>query len=268
MKQSASSGYVVLAGAGPGDEELITVKLQKKLEEAEVIITDRLVNPRIISRFANPQAEILFAGKQGYTPGSFTQEEVTSLMIEQAQKGRKVLRLKGGDTAIFSNVLDELEALKEAGIAYEIIPGVTAASGASAYTGIPLTARQHAQAVQFLTFNPNSQYSPDRWKQLANTKDTLVFYMASRNIGNLTELLLRYSRQPQTPLAVVEQATTIYQKVHTSTLESAERDFAGISFSSPSLVIIGQVVSLHAPFDWFQPNAAGTGSVFSDLPTP
>lgn len=265
MTSIAQQGFVILAGAGPGDEELITVKLQKKLEQAEVIITDRLVNPRIISRFANPQAEILFAGKQGYNQGSFSQEEVTALMIEQAGKGRKVLRLKGGDTGIFSNILDELEALVEAGIPYEIIPGVTAASGASAYTGIPLTARQHAQCVQFLTFNPNSQYSPDRWKQLANTKDTLVFYMASRNINGLTELMLRYSRQPATPIAVVEQATTPYQKVHTSTLESAARDFEGINFSSPSLVIIGQVVSLYSPFHWFNPVDPGHGSVFTEI---
>lgn len=265
MTTSMERGYVILAGAGPGDEELITVKLQKKLEEAEVIITDRLVNPRIISRFANPQAEILFAGKQGYNSGSFVQEEVTALMIQQAQKGRKVLRLKGGDTAIFSNMLDELEALVEAGIPYEIIPGVTAASGASAYTGIPLTARQHAQGVQFLTFNPNSQYNPERWKQLANSKDTLVFYMASKNITGLVELLLRYSRQPSTPLAVIEQATTVYQQVHTSTLETATLEFANMEFSSPSLVIIGQVVSLYTPFHWFNPAAPGPGSVFTEI---
>jgi len=111
MNRSAQKGFVVLAGAGPGDADLITLKLQKELNLAEVIITDRLVNPEIISTHANPQAEVLFAGKQGYSNGSFTQEEVTALLIGKAKEGKRVLRLKGGDVAIFSNVLDELEAL-------------------------------------------------------------------------------------------------------------------------------------------------------------
>ena len=127
-----NEGFVTLAGAGPGDAELITLKLQKRLTEADVIITDRLVNPDIISTHARKDALILFAGKQGYNDSSFSQEEVTTLIIGHAQQGKKVLRLKGGDVAIFSNVLDELAALREKNIPFEIIPGITAASGASA----------------------------------------------------------------------------------------------------------------------------------------
>ena len=263
MSEVRKNGFVTLAGAGPGDEELITLKLQKRLAEADVIITDRLVNPRIISTHARKDALILFAGKQGYNDSSFSQEEVTTLIIEHAQQGKTVLRLKGGDVAIFSNILDELETLKERNIPFEIIPGITAASGASAYAGIPLTARAHSQGVQILTYNPSSYYNPETWKQLANSADTLVFYMAAKNICDLAELLLRYSKKPATRLAVIEQATTIYQQVHTTTLIDCANDFAGRTFSSPSLVIIGDVVKLHDNFNWF--DGAEKGTIFLDL---
>jgi len=263
MEQSKNIGFVTLAGAGPGDAELITLKLQKRLTEADVIITDRLVNPDIISAHSRKDALILFAGKQGYNDNSYSQEEVTSLVIEHALQGKRVLRLKGGDVAFFSNVLDELNALTEKNISFETIPGITAASGASAYAGIPLTARAHSQGVQILTYNPNSYYNPDSWKQLANTSDTLVFYMAAKNICDLAELLLRYSKKPATKLAVIEQATTIHQQVHITTLIDCAKDLAGKEFSSPSLVIIGDVVKLHEQFSWFNSTEAGT--VFQNL---
>jgi uroporphyrin-III C-methyltransferase len=258
-----NKGKVILAGAGPGDAELITLKLQKRLAEADVIITDRLVNPSIVNDHARKDALILFAGKQGYNDNSFSQQEVSALIIEHALQGRTVLRLKGGDVAFFSNVLDELEAIVEKNIPFEIIPGITAASGASAYTGIPLTARGFSQGVHFLTFNANSHYSPEIWKQFANSSDTLVFYMAAKNITDLAELLLRYSRKPATPLAVIEQATTPFQQVHTTTLKDCARDFASTNFSSPSLVIIGDAVKLHEQFHWF--NSSETGSVFQEI---
>jgi uroporphyrin-III C-methyltransferase/precorrin-2 dehydrogenase/sirohydrochlorin ferrochelatase len=257
------AGKVILAGAGSGDAELITLKLQKRLGEADVIITDRLVNPDIISAHAGKDALILFAGKKGFDENSFSQGEVTALIVEHALQGKTVLRLKGGDVAFFSNVLDELQALVEKNIPYEIIPGITAASGASAYAGIPLTARGYSQGVQFLTFNPNSHYSPEKWKSLAHTSDTLVFYMAAKNINDLVELLSRYTKNLNTPLAVIEQATTPQQQVHTTTLKNCAADFAGKTFSSPSLVIVGEVVKLHEQFKWFI--AAEEGSVFLEL---
>lgn len=263
MTESQKIGKVVIAGAGPGDAELITLKLQKRLIEADVVITDRLVNPDIISDHARKDALILFAGKQGYNDNSFSQEEVTELIIEHATQGKKVLRLKGGDVAFFSNVLDELNALIERNIPFEIIPGITAASGASAYSGIPLTAREHSQGVQILTYNPTSYYNPETWKHLANSSNTLVFYMAAKNICDLAELLLRYSKKPMTKLAVIEQATTIHQQVHITTLTDCAKDFAGKPFSSPSLVIIGDVVKLHDQFNWFNSTEAGT--VFQNL---
>jgi uroporphyrin-III C-methyltransferase len=254
---------VTLAGAGPGDAELITIKLQRRLTEADVIITDRLVNTEIITRHARKDVLVLFAGKQGYNDNSFSQEEVTALIVEHALQGKNVVRLKGGDVAFFSNALDELNALAESNIPYEIIPGITAASGASAYAGIPLTARGYSQSVEFLTFNPNSHYSPETWKRLANSTNTLVFYMAAKNINDLVELLLRYSRKPNTSLAVIEQATTIHQQVHITSLKNCVTDFAGKIFSSPSLIIIGEVVKLHSKFNWHQ--SSGDGTIFREI---
>jgi uroporphyrin-III C-methyltransferase len=258
MNETSDIGKVILAGAGPGDPELITLKLQRRLAEADVIIADRLVNPGIISSHARADVRVLLAGKQGYHEKSFSQEAVTALIIEYALAGKKVLRLKGGDVAFFSNVLDELQALVENKIPFEIIPGITAASGASAYAGIPLTARGYAQAVHFLTYNPESNFPDDTWKQLALTRDTLVFYMASRNLSGLVEMLLRFSCYPLTPLAIIEQASTIHQAVYISTLRDSVIDFAGKTFLSPSLVIIGDVVSLHEKFKWHQGGKKGT----------
>ncbi len=257
------AGLVILAGAGPGDPELITMKLQKRLAEADVIITDRLVNPSIIENNARKDANVILAGKQGYNDASVAQEEINKLIVEYALQGKMVLRLKGGDIAFFSNVMDELQSLVANEIEFEIIPGITAASGASAYAGIPLTARGYSQSVQFLTFNPNSHDSPEIWKQLANSGDTLVFYMAGKNIIGLAEILLRYSRKPATRLAVIEQATTVHQQVHITTLKNCSNDFAGKIFGSPSLVIVGDVVKLHQEFNWYIP--AGTGTVFQEL---
>ncbi len=259
-----NKGKVILAGAGPGDAELITVKLQRRLGEAEVIITDRLVNPDIISLYGKKEATIILAGKQGYNDASVSQIEINQLIVSHALEGKIVLRLKGGDVAFFSNVLEELQSVVKAGIEFEIIPGITAAAGASAYAGIPLTAREYSQGVQLLTFNPNSYYSSEKWKSLAQTTDTLVFYMAAKNITGLAELLIRYTRKIKTPLAVIEQATTVHQQVHITTLQNCATDFAAIQFSSPSIVIVGDVVNLHKQFHWFNNNQK-EGSIFNEL---
>ncbi|MBC7947661.1 MAG: uroporphyrinogen-III C-methyltransferase [Chitinophagaceae bacterium] len=258
-----SKPNVILAGAGPGDPDLITLKLQKRLAVADVIIADRLVNPLIVETHARKDAEIILAGKQGYNDASISQQEISTMIVEHALAGKTVLRLKGGDVAFFSNVLDELQVLSQHNLSFEIIPGITAASGASAYAGIPLTARGFSQAVQFITFNPTNFYSSEKWKSLSSTSDTLVFYMAAKNIEDLAELLLRYSRKPLTPMAVIEQATTQHQKVHVTTLKDCSVDFAGKQFSSPSLIIVGEVVRLHHDFNWFQADKAG--SVFTEL---
>lgn len=260
-----STGKVIIAGAGPGDAELITVKLQKRLAEADVILVDRLVNPAIIDNYAREDVLTLMTGKQGYHDGSVAQEDINRLLVGHARNGKTVLRLKGGDVAFFSNVLDELIALQQNEIPFEIIPGITAASGVSAYTGIPLTARGYSKGVQFITFNPCSHYTTEKWKSWAAANDTLVFYMAARNLFDLAELLLRYSKRPNTPLAVIGQATTPHQKIHITTIKNCAKDLANEIFSSPSLVIVGEVVSLHKDFNWYQ--SGKNGSVFNQLVT-
>src|SRR5450631_2720839 len=177
MNQKKQIQKVIFAGAGPGDPELITLKTVRHLREAEVVITDRLVSDTILETYVNPRALVLHAGKQRKREGSTPQHIINELLVDYALQGKKVLRLKGGDVSIFSNLLDELQALNKYGISYEIIPGITAACGAAASAGIPLTARNHAQAVRFLTLHKFSTISTSYWKQLAETDDTLVFYM-------------------------------------------------------------------------------------------
>lgn len=262
MPENSSKGLVILAGAGPGDAELITLKLQKRLAEADVILSDRLVNPEIIKQHAKKDAKVILVGKQGFNDASVTREKINELIVDFSTKGKKVLRLKGGDVAFFSNVFDELLTCKKNEIPFEIIPGITAASGASAYAGIPLTARNYAQGIQWLAYNPNAEFSTEKLAALANTSDTLVFYMAAKNLSMLATKLLKYSDVDK-KIAVIEQATTIYQKVHISTLKKCSIEFQKINFSSPSLIIIGNVTELHDQFNWF--NGVGDGSIFPDL---
>ncbi len=251
---------IIIAGAGPGDPDLITLKLQQRLQMADVILVDRLVNPEILNRNVRIETQIIECGKQGFNDNSTSQERINQEMISYALEGKTVVRLKGGDVAIFSNVFDELLAIKKYNIPFEIIPGITAASGASAYTGIPLTARGYAQGVQFITLNPNSDFTSAQWDALAKTSDTLVFYMSAKNILHVSAQLMKHGSKEETAVAIVEQATTIHQQVHISTISNSRNDFEGRKFSSPSLVIIGQVVNLHKEFSWYEP--ASTGSVF------
>ncbi len=263
MDHIRQHGKVIIAGAGPGDPDLITLKLQQRLQIADVVLVDRLVNPEVIHRNVRPETLIIQCGKQGFNDNSISQEWINHEIISHALADKIVVRLKGGDVAIFSNVLDELYAIKKYNIPFEIIPGITAASGASAYTGIPLTARGYAQGVQFITLNPNSDFTPEQWEAFAKTTDTLVFYMSGKNILYLSAQLRKHGSKSDNPVAIVEQATTMYQQVHISTLAQVEADFAGKKFSSPSLVIIGYVVNHHKEFSWF--DHVSTGSVFHAL---
>src|SRR5579872_6629558 len=176
---SAPTGKVILAGAGPGDPELLTIKTLRYLQRADVVIADRLVSPDILRYYTRPDALIIPVGKQGGSAGSTPQASINELLVEYAMRGSLVLRLKGGDVSIFSNVLDELQTLVRHGIPYELVPGVTAALGAAAYAGIPLTARGYATAVRFLTGYHPGAMDNNSWRDLAHTQDTLVFYMSA-----------------------------------------------------------------------------------------
>ncbi len=250
-------GKVVLVGAGPGDPELITLKAVRFLQKADVILTDRLVSGLILEKHASPTAEIFMVGKQGCSDAkSVPQKDIDQLLVQHALEGKLVVRLKGGDVAFFSNVLNELEILYRFDIPYEIVPGITAASGASAYAGIPLTARDHARGVRFLTFSKKHDTELDNWPDLAKTSDTLVFYMAGEAWYDLATILMENGMGDDTQLAIVEQATTPYQKVRTFSFGQLRQERPFHRFVSPSLVVIGKVVGLQKKFNWFDVDGA------------
>ena len=245
-------GKVILAGAGPGDPDLVTVKTANYLQQADVVLTDRLVSKVIIKRYVKPSAQVIEVGKQCRRGISTPQETINELLVRFASEGKFVVRLKGGDVSFFSNVLDELETLVANRIPYEIVPGITAASGAAAYAGIPLTARNHATAVRFLTYYKSTVLNDDYWKELAATDDTLVFYMSSETIDQLVDKLVEHKIAGDKQLAVVEQATTTYQQVYVCNMYEYKTKLKGQSFLSPSLIIIGKVVGLQEQFQWFK----------------
>jgi uroporphyrin-III C-methyltransferase len=254
MKQNKQIQKVIFAGAGPGDPELITMKTVRHLREAEVVITDRLVSDSILEIYVNPRALVLHAGKQRKREGSTPQHIINELLVEYALQGKKVLRLKGGDVSIFSNLLDELQALNKYGISYEIIPGITAACGAAAYAGIPLTARNHAQAVRFLTLHNHENIQDSYWKELAQTEDTLVFYMSGNTTDELVKQLLDHKIHTDTSIAVIEQATTPFQKVFSAPIYEFEQQLGNRNYVSPTLIIVGKVAALHASLKWMPEN--------------
>ena len=244
------TGKVILAGAGPGDPELLTIKVARYLQQADVVLTDRLVSEDILKAWVPADAELIYVGKQCRRGLSTPQETINELIVEYALAGKLVVRLKGGDVSIFSNVLDELQALAANQIPYEIIPGVTAALGAAAFAGIPLTARGYSTAVRFLTYYKSDVVSEAYWKELAATDDTLVFYMSSETLDGVVTNLTKNNISADKLLAVVEQATTPLQNVHVSNIYAYNEQLKGIKFISPSLVIIGKVVGLHEQFNW------------------
>lgn len=245
-------GKVILAAAGPGDPELVTLKTVRYLQQADVVLTDRLVSRALLDEYVNKNAEVIYVGKQCRRGLSTPQETINDLISEYALQGKLVVRLKGGDVSIFSNVMDELETIVKHNIPYEIVPGVTAALGAAAYAGIPLTARGYATAVRLLTYYSSDIVPEKRWQELAETEDTLVFYMSSETLDSVVSKLVQYNIDSNKKLAIIEQATTPYQKVHLHNLYEYQNTLKGSAYISPSLVIIGRVVALHHQFAWMQ----------------
>ena len=245
-------GKVILAGAGCGDPELITVKAARYLQKADVVLTDRLVSKEILKSYVSSNTEIIYVGKQCRRGFSTPQKSINELIVQFALEGKLVVRLKGGDVSVFSNILDELEAIVQHNIPYEIIPGVSAAMGAAAYTGIPLTARGYSTAVRLLTLYKSDVVTADYWKELAQTADTLVFYMSSETLDEVVKNLVKNNIDKDKLLAVVEQATTPFQQVHISDLYAYESLEKGKMYTSPTIVIIGKVVALHERFNWLK----------------
>jgi len=250
MSAEQINGKLIIAAAGPGDPELITYKAVQFLAKADVILTDRLVNKEILTRFASPNAIIIEVGKQNGKSGSTPQQSINEMLVYYARRYKLVVRLKGGDVSVFSNILDELETLTANHISYEVVPGVTAALGAAAYAGIPLTARGYSTGVRLMTFYKPEVVTTDEWNELGKTKDTLVFYMSSQTLSALTERLSQAGMNDATPVAIIEQATTPVQHVIIQDILTCRKETER-EFMSPTLVIIGEVVKLHPRFNWF-----------------
>jgi uroporphyrin-III C-methyltransferase len=259
-----SKGKVILAGAGPGDPELLTLKALRWLQKADVVIVDRLVSREALQEYTREDVLIVPVGKQCSDAASTPQSAINDLLVQYASQGKLVVRLKGGDVSLFSNVLDELKTLTEYHIDYEIIPGVTAALGAAAYAGIPLTARGYSTAVRMLTYYKNTLLDEPCLRDLAGTEDTLVFYMSSGNLDQLVEKLLHHGIAADKWIAVIEQATTPQQNIVHYPVHAYLENAAGSSYASPTLIIIGKVAALHASFGWL-PNNDSKEQYFTPL---
>lgn len=242
-------GEVFLVGAGPGDPELLTLKALRLLQQADVVLYDRLVAPAIVA-LARRDADKIYVGK-AKSDHSLPQDEINALMVKLAGEGKRVCRLKGGDSFVFGRGGEELEALAAAGIGFQVVPGVTAATGCAAYAGIPLTHRDHAQSVTFVTGHGKDGDVHLEWAALARPKQTVVFYMGLSGLPRLARELIAHGRGLDTPAAIVENGTTVNQRVVTGTLASLPSLALSAQVGAPALIIVGEVVALHQTLAWF-----------------
>nr|WP_202625642.1 siroheme synthase CysG [Cronobacter sakazakii] len=239
-------GEVVLVGAGPGDPGLLTLKGLQQIQQADIVVYDRLVSDEIMN-LVRRDADRVFVGKRaGYH--CVPQEEINQILLREAQRGKRVVRLKGGDPFIFGRGGEELETLCEAGIPFSVVPGITAASGCSAYAGLPLTHRDYAQSVRLITGHLKNGGEFD-WHNLAAEKQTLVFYMGLNQAAAIQEKLIEHGMDPQMPVALVENGTSVKQRVVAGVL--TELGALAQRVESPSLIIVGRVVALRDKLNWF-----------------
>jgi uroporphyrin-III C-methyltransferase/precorrin-2 dehydrogenase/sirohydrochlorin ferrochelatase len=246
-------GKVYLVGAGPGDPELLTLRAVRLLREAEVVVYDHLVSPEVLD-FVSPAARLIYAGKERNNH-SMTQEKINDLLVRLALQGKHVVRLKGGDPFIFGRGGEEMETLAEQGIAFEVVPGITAACGVSCYAGIPLTHRDYAQACLFVTGHLKDGSANLDWDALARPRQTVVIYMGLAALGEICAALIAHGVHSDMPAAVVQQGTTEEQRVVTGTLATLPASAAASRLKSPCLIIVGEVVRLHNTLAWFRPDA-------------
>jgi uroporphyrin-III C-methyltransferase / precorrin-2 dehydrogenase / sirohydrochlorin ferrochelatase len=247
------SGEVTLVGAGPGDPELLTLKALRALQDADVILHDRLV-PRAVLDMARRDASRICVGKAAGGVGS-TQAEINALLIEHALQGKRVVRLKGGDPFIFGRGGEELEALQRAHIRFSVIPGITAAAGCAAYAGIPLTHRDHAHSVTFVTGHEDGDGREPDYRALAKPGITAVFYMGLARVAHIAARLVQHGAPETRPAALIAQGTLENQRVITGTLATIAAAAAHAGLESPALLVVGEVVSLHDSLAWFNTGA-------------
>jgi uroporphyrin-III C-methyltransferase len=251
-------GKVYLVGAGPGDPGLLTLKARDLIAEADCVIYDYLVNPEIL-RHARRDAELINAGKRG-AEVSWTQTEINRLLLAKARQYAHVVRLKGGDPFIFGRGGEEAQALIDAGIAWEVVPGVTAGAAVAAYAGIPITHRGLSSSVTFVTGHedPAKPESSIRWEHLATGADTLVFFMGVTRASEIAEQLVRHGRPAQTPVAIVRWGSYARQETQVSDLAGIAALVQQERIKSPALIVVGEVVRLREQLKWF--------NEFSDAP--
>jgi len=242
------TGKVYLVGAGPGDPELLTMKAHRLITSADVVLYDRLVGADIITLIPD-SAEKMYVGK-AKSMHSLPQNEINSLLASKAKEGKMVVRLKGGDPFIFGRGGEELEELVQEAVPFEVVPGVTAAAGCAAYAGIPLTHRDYAQSVRFLTGHLKDGTTELPWDELVHPAQTLVIYMGLTGLEEISQSLIRFGMMPSMPVAVVENGTTAEQRVFTSTISDILAVTKQNDVKSPALLIIGDVVTLQNKLKW------------------
>lgn len=242
-KSTPAFGQVCLVGAGPGDPELLTLRALRLIQNADIIVYDRLVFPSILD-YARRDAELIYVGKKS-AHHSVPQDQINQILVDLAKRGKMVVRLKGGDPFIFGRGGEEVEELISEGVSFQVVPGVTAASGCSTYAGIPLTHRDYAQSCFLVTGHLKDGSMNLNWDTLVKPNQTVVFYMGVANIERICQGLIEHGMTPDMPAAVVQKGTTQNQKVHIGTIATLPQIVKENDVKPPSLLIIGNVVKLH-----------------------
>jgi len=252
QKDKLVTGEVYLIGAGPGAADLLTFRALRLMQQADVVVYDRLVSPEVID-LARRDSEKIYVGKQRQNH-ALPQECINTLLADLAKAGKRVARLKGGDPFIFGRGGEEIETLMQQGINFQVVPGITAASGCATYAGIPLTHRDHAQSCTFVTGHLKDNSINLNWTQLAAPNQTIVIYMGLVGLEKICQSLIEHGSPKDLPVALVQQGTTTHQRVITGTLETLPMSVASQNIKAPTLIIIGTVVTLHDKLSWFHGN--------------